>query len=59
MKPPVIVVFARVPLLCVGKRRLASQIGDRAALRFWRDQLGAFVRKMLTLRHMPYHGDDP
>lgn len=50
MKPPVIIVFARVPRLGVGKRRLARQVGDRAALRFSRGQLGALARELRALR---------
>lgn len=50
MMLPVLVVFARVPRLGVGKRRLASHVGDRAALRFSRGQLAALSRELYTLR---------
>ncbi|CAG4926186.1 unnamed protein product [Acidocella sp. C78] len=47
---PVIVVFARVPRLGVGKRRLAQRIGDRAALRFARGQLARLLGELRGLR---------
>lgn len=50
MTLPVIVVFARVPRLGVGKRRLASRVGDRAALRFSRSQFAALSRELRPLR---------
>jgi rSAM/selenodomain-associated transferase 1 len=42
-----VVVFARAPRLGTVKRRLARQIGDRAALRFHRATLTALLRDLL------------
>ncbi|OYW10861.1 MAG: hypothetical protein B7Z59_06020 [Acidiphilium sp. 37-67-22] len=47
---PVVVVFARVPRLGVGKRRLARRIGDRAALRFARGELARLLAELRLLR---------
>lgn len=45
-----VVVFARAPRLGTVKRRLASEIGDRAALRFHRDTLLRLLRGLLADR---------
>jgi uncharacterized protein len=42
-----VVVFARAPRLGTVKRRLARDIGDRAALRFHRDTLIGLLRDLL------------
>jgi uncharacterized protein len=41
-----LVLFVRAPALGVGKRRLARDIGDLAALRFERQMLGLLVRRL-------------
>jgi uncharacterized protein len=41
-----LVIFARRPRLGVGKRRLAADVGDLAALRFSRAALGALRRRL-------------
>jgi rSAM/selenodomain-associated transferase 1 len=41
-----LVLFARVPRLGVGKRRLAAAVGDLAALRFERTMLGLLTRRL-------------
>jgi uncharacterized protein len=41
-----LVLFVRAPLLGVGKRRLASDAGDIAALRFERAMLGLLSRRL-------------
>src|SRR6202030_1983918 len=41
-----LVLFARAPRWGVGKRRLARDIGDAAALRFERAMLGLLVRRL-------------
>jgi uncharacterized protein len=46
----VAVVFARVPRLGTVKRRLAKDIGDRAALRFHTQTLTRLLRKLATDR---------
>ncbi|MSP01188.1 MAG: glycosyltransferase [Acetobacteraceae bacterium] len=45
-----VVVFARAPRLGTVKRRLARDIGDRAALRFHRDTLSHLLRGLLRDR---------
>lgn len=50
MSRPVVIVFARIPRLGVGKRRLARTIGDRAALNFSRLTLARLMRRMRRLR---------
>jgi hypothetical protein len=46
-----VIVFARAPRLGTVKRRLARDIGDRAALRFHVATLGALLRGLLACRH--------
>ena len=46
----VVVVFARAPRLGTVKRRLARDIGDRAALRFHKDTLVALLRGLCRER---------
>jgi rSAM/selenodomain-associated transferase 1 len=46
MAEPLMILFARAPRLGVVKRRLAAGIGDVAALRFYRLQLGRMLREM-------------
>src|ERR1044071_771592 len=41
-----LVLFVRAPRLGVGKRRLAAEIGDVAALRFERAMLGLLTRRL-------------
>jgi rSAM/selenodomain-associated transferase 1 len=41
-----LVIFARLPRLGTGKRRLAAEIGALAALRFQRGTLGAVIRSL-------------
>lgn len=50
MKPDVAVVFARVPRLGMVKRRLAREIGDRAALRFHTGTLMRLLRALAADR---------
>jgi hypothetical protein len=45
-----VIVFARTPRLGTVKRRLARDIGDRAALRFHRDTLIRLLRALLADR---------
>nr|WP_294544444.1 TIGR04282 family arsenosugar biosynthesis glycosyltransferase [uncultured Rhodopila sp.] len=45
-----VVVFARAPRLGTVKRRLARDIGDRAALRFHAATLGSLLRRLLACR---------
>ena len=49
MSRPVVIVFARIPRLGVGKRRLARTIGDRAALNFSRLTLARLLRRLRCL----------
>ncbi|MBC7801693.1 MAG: TIGR04282 family arsenosugar biosynthesis glycosyltransferase [Gemmatimonadaceae bacterium] len=42
-----VIVFARVPQLGTVKRRLARDIGDRAALRFYRGNLARLLRALV------------
>ena len=44
MKCPTLILFVRIPRLGVGKRRLAREIGDVAALRFERLMLARRLR---------------
>jgi rSAM/selenodomain-associated transferase 1 len=46
-----VIVFARAPRLGTVKRRLAAQIGDRAALRFHAATLTALLRDLAADRH--------
>jgi uncharacterized protein len=46
-----VVVFARAPRLGTVKRRLARDIGDRAALRFHTAVLTALLRDLVSCRH--------
>ncbi len=50
MSLAVAVVFARIPRLGVGKRRLAREAGDRAALNFARHNLLRLLRRLRGLR---------
>lgn len=50
MSRPVVIVFARIPRLGVGKRRLAQTVGDRAALNFSRLTLARLLRRLRRLR---------
>jgi rSAM/selenodomain-associated transferase 1 len=50
MARPVLILFARAPRLGQVKRRLAADIGDVPALRFYRNQLGRLLRQFSTLR---------
>lgn len=50
MSRPVVIIFARVPQLGTVKRRLARDIGARAALRFYRENLTALLRRLRALR---------
>lgn len=45
-----VIIFARVPRLGTVKRRLARDIGDRAALRFHVETLTALLRGLLACR---------
>lgn len=47
---PVVIVFARAPGLGMVKRRLAKDIGDRAALRIYRATLHRLLRRLSMLR---------
>lgn len=47
-----VIVFARVPRLGTVKRRLAREIGDRAALRFHVATLTALLRDLLRCRRL-------
>lgn len=49
MAKPIIIVFARAPRLGLVKRRLAKDIGDVAALRFYRNQLARTLRRLNRL----------
>jgi uncharacterized protein len=46
-----VIVFARAPYLGTVKRRLARDIGDRAALHFHRATLITLLRALLACRH--------
>jgi uncharacterized protein len=48
--PRHVIVFARAPALGSGKRRLARDIGDVAALRFERLMLGRLLRRLVPDR---------
>ncbi len=48
MARPVVILFARTPRLGLVKRRLASDIGDVAALRFYRNQLTRMIRELAS-----------
>ena len=50
MSRPVLIIFARVPQLGRVKRRLARDIGARAALRFYRGNVTALLRRLRALR---------
>ncbi|MDE2238368.1 MAG: TIGR04282 family arsenosugar biosynthesis glycosyltransferase [Rhodospirillales bacterium] len=50
MSRPIVIVFARIPRLGVGKRRLAQTVGDRAALNFSRLTLARLLRRLRRLR---------
>lgn len=50
MSQPVIILFTRIPRLGQGKRRLASTLGERAALRFSRLMLGRALWTVGRLR---------
>ncbi|WP_297442381.1 TIGR04282 family arsenosugar biosynthesis glycosyltransferase [Acidocella sp.] len=50
MSRPVVIVFARIPRLGVGKRRLARVVGDRAALNFSRFALARLLRRLRRVR---------
>ncbi|WP_284259051.1 TIGR04282 family arsenosugar biosynthesis glycosyltransferase [Acidocella aquatica] len=50
MNLPVVIVFARIPRLGVGKRRLAREVGDRKALNFSRTALHRLLRRVRRLR---------
>lgn len=50
MTAPVVIIFARIPRLGVGKRRLACSIGDRAALRLSTAMLHGLLRRLRGLR---------
>lgn len=50
MTRPVVIIFARIPRLGVGKRRLARDIGDRAALRASRNMLHTMLRRLRAMR---------
>jgi rSAM/selenodomain-associated transferase 1 len=45
-----LVLFVRAPLLGAGKRRLAREIGDAAALRFERAMIARLLRRLATDR---------
>ncbi len=51
MAKPVIILFAKAPRLGQVKRRLASRIGDVAALRFYRNQLARIIRELARLKN--------
>jgi uncharacterized protein len=46
MRPRHLVLFLRAPRYGVGKRRLAAEVGDLAALRFERRMLGVLARRL-------------
>jgi rSAM/selenodomain-associated transferase 1 len=50
MSRPVVIIFTRIPRLGVGKRRLARQIGDRAALNLSRTLLHKLLRRLRPVR---------
>lgn len=50
MRPPVVIVFCRVPRIGTVKSRLARDIGPSQALRFYRATLRATIR---TTGHLP------
>jgi rSAM/selenodomain-associated transferase 1 len=50
-----LVLFVRAPRLGVGKRRLASEIGDVAALRFERSMFGLLGRRLGRVRRWRLH----
>jgi rSAM/selenodomain-associated transferase 1 len=50
MSRPVVIIFTRIPRLGIGKRRLARQIGDRAALTLSRTLLQQVLRRLRPLR---------
>src|SRR5436190_10836162 len=50
LMPRHVIVFARAPTLGSGKRRLARDIGDVAALRFERLMLGRLLRRLVRDR---------
>ncbi len=50
-----LVLFVRAPRLGVGKRRLAGEIGDVAALRFERAMLGLLSRRLARNRRWRLH----
>lgn len=50
MSRPVVILFARVPRLGLGKRRLAREVGDRAALLFARGNLIRIQHRLRALR---------
>jgi len=45
-----VIVFARAPALGTGKRRLARDIGDLAALRFERLMLARLSRRLAHIK---------
>ncbi|MDE8348661.1 MAG: TIGR04282 family arsenosugar biosynthesis glycosyltransferase [Acidocella sp.] len=51
MARPVVILFAKSPRLGLVKRRLASEIGDVAALRFYRNQLFRMIRELAKLKN--------
>ncbi|MDE8343093.1 MAG: TIGR04282 family arsenosugar biosynthesis glycosyltransferase [Acidocella sp.] len=51
MARPVIILFAKAPRLGQVKRRLASSIGDVAALRFYRNQLTRIIHELARLKN--------
>ena len=46
-----LVIFAKAPRLGQVKRRLAAEIGDVEALRFYRASLGGLIRRLANDRH--------
>ena len=46
MRTDTVLIFARAPRLGAVKRRLARDVGDRAALRFYRANLGRLLRAL-------------
>jgi rSAM/selenodomain-associated transferase 1 len=50
MVSPVVILFAKAPRLGTVKRRLARDIGDMAALRFYSNMLSRTIRKLHRLR---------
>ena len=50
MRSDTVIVFARAPRLGTVKRRLARDVGDRAALRFYRANLARLLRVLMQDR---------